>query len=158
MTSRDELIQVLTQSKKKMSQACELADLETEIYPGWTKKEILAHLIAWDVATRDALEAFRQGEPPVIVSDGTREDMDRYNDHFVNERADQTYYTVYKEWEYVRRELLDTIRKLSPGSLEEEMTFPWEKKGTPAELINGIASHERHHAHYIQDLIIGQIH
>lgn len=158
MDTRTELIEALNRSYKKMGQACEMVDQEREIYPGWTKKELLVHLIAWDMAAADSLRAFIQGDPAVIVSNGSEEDMDQYNASFVEERKDVNYYAVYRERQYAREQLLEAVKKLPREALAETMTYPWSKNGTPAELIKGIASHEEYHAKFIFEMIVGEMH
>ena len=66
------LLHRLDETRETIEKILPTIDPTLEIYPGWTIKDMLAHMTGWDDATIAALKAFlASGAPPVpTVSSG----------------------------------------------------------------------------------------
>ncbi len=117
-------------------------DVEKIIYPGWTIKEMISHIAAWEIVIDKALIAYQKSDPPYFLHE---QDFDVFNEEAVAYRASWTLEQVLQEWKEVRAALLKTIQKLKEEDLEVEMVLPWGSERTVAELIEIAGEHESEH-------------
>lgn len=118
-----------------------IADLtpDSDIYPGWTLRQFLAHLTGWDDVTATTLRAHARGETPATpVSAG----IDAYNAESVATRETLDLAHIVKEWELARDELKKAIRALSPEQMAAPLLHPWGRVSTVAKLVNIMIHHE----------------
>ncbi|HZY42244.1 MAG TPA: maleylpyruvate isomerase N-terminal domain-containing protein [Anaerolineae bacterium] len=112
---------------------------ESEIYPGWTLRQFLAHLTGWDDVTTTTLQAHARNETPATpVSAG----IDSYNAESVATRETLDLAHIVKEWELAREELKAAIRALSPEQLTAPLLHPWGRVSTVARLVHIMIHHE----------------
>lgn len=112
------------------------------IYPGWTIKELISHITAWEIVIHKAIQAFLAGDPPYFLQE---QDFDIFNQEAVDYRSSWTMDQVLQEWKDVREELKKTIQKLRETDLPVEMVLPWGSERTVSELIEIIGEHEGEH-------------
>jgi hypothetical protein len=136
------LITEIGQIRNDMIDVVDKIDIEKIIYPGWTVKEIIGHIIAWEIAIDKALIAYQKNDPPYFLHE---QDFDIFNEEAVAYRASWTLEQVFQEWKEVRAALLKTIKKLKEEDLEVEMVLPWGSERTVAELIEIAGEHESEH-------------
>lgn len=128
--------------RQKMEGVISQTDPAKEICPGWTTKQIIAHITAWEIVIHKAIQAFSAGDPPYFLRE---QDFDRFNQSAVDLRADWSREEVLQEWKKVRSDLRAMIQDLDPGRLEEELVLPWGSERTLAELIEILGEHESEH-------------
>jgi hypothetical protein len=148
------LIQQLDAAREAMRAALVGLDIRMEIYPGWTIKEMLAHIAGWDDASTTSLHAHLHGnEPatPAVLG------IDFYNAQSVETRQALDYEHTRKEWELAREQLKAAIREMPPEKLGGPMLFAWGHTGSIAELVAIFASHEREHAREVQEIKAGRV-
>lgn len=118
-----------------------IADLvpESEIYPGWTLRQFLAHLTGWDDVTATTLRAHARNETPATpVSAG----IDAYNAESVATREPLDLDHILKEWELAREDLKAAIRALTPEQLATPVLYPWGRVNSVANLVRIMIHHE----------------
>ena len=147
MSDISDLINSIDTVRKEMQVLIENIDPELEICPGWTIKEVVGHITAWEIVIDKALIAFRAGDPPYFLRE---QDFDLFNKGEVEKRSAWTLAEVIREWEEVRGELKGTITKLNENDLQMEMVLPWGSERTVQELIEIIAEHEQEHAENVK--------
>lgn len=149
MEERQRLIQQLDAAREKMRAV--LADIDTQmvIYPGWTIKQVLAHIAGWDDANISSLRAHAGGEEPAAPA---VRGIDFYNAQSVETREALSYEQTVKEWELARDQFKAVINEMPPEKFAERMLFPWGPTGTIARLVAIFANHEEEHAEEIQRL------
>lgn len=143
MSDISDLINSIDSVRKEMKILIENIDPELEIYPGWTIKEVLGNITAWEIVINKALKAFRAGDPPYFLH---QQDFDLFNKDEAEKRSKWTLAEVIREWEEVRKDLKKTITGLKETDLSVEMVLPWGSERTVLELIEIIAEHEEEHA------------
>jgi hypothetical protein len=134
-----QLIQALDEARATMHTL--IADLtpDSEIYPGWTLRQFLAHLTGWDDVTATTLRAHARGETPATpVSAG----IDAYNAESVATRQALDLDHIVKEWELAREELKAAIHALTPEQMAAPLLHPWGRVSTVAKLVNIMIHHE----------------
>jgi len=142
-----ELVAYIDSVRKKMEAVLEETDPSQEICPGWTIKDLIGHIAAWEIVIHKAIEAFSAGDPPYFLAE---QDFDIFNQSAVDFRRTWTLEKVIQEWREVRKALRGTIQDLDPGRLEEDLVLPWGSERTLAELIEIIGEHESEHLEAVQ--------
>ena len=137
-----QLITQIDEIREEMRELIQKTDPNVEVCPGWTIKEVLRHITAWENVIHKGILAFRDGEPPYFIHN---QDFDLFNQEAVDYRAKWTLEEVIQEWEQVRLELRSTIQGLEESLLFEEMVLPWGSERTLQELIEIVAEHEAEH-------------
>ncbi|MEO8393307.1 MAG: hypothetical protein ABI700_09975, partial [Chloroflexota bacterium] len=57
-----DLLKELDDARVYLNETLARLDDETEIYPGWTKREFIAHIGGWEAMCYEAFRDFRAGE------------------------------------------------------------------------------------------------
>jgi hypothetical protein len=136
---QNQLIQALDESRATMRSLIGDLTPESEIYPGWTLRQFLAHLTGWDDVTTTTLRAHARNETPATpVSAG----INAYNAESVATREALDLDHIVKEWELAREELKAAIRTLSPEQMAAPLLHPWGHVSTVAKLVNIMIHHE----------------
>ena len=142
------LLEEFEQARQKTRRQLEGIDLQMEIYPNWTVKELLAHLAGWDDATVVALQAHNQGETtPLLALRG----IDAYNTQTVGERAELGYEQIVGEWELVREQLVAILHELPLEQLSDRIVSPWGPMLSVERLIRIMVEHEEEHAEVLEE-------
>ena len=136
------LLAEIDQVRTDMGKVVQEVDTKLMIYPGWTIKEMIAHITAWEIVIHKAIQAYNAGDPPYFLRE---QDFDIFNEEAVAIRASWSMEQVLKEWSDVREELKNTIKKLKETDLPVEMVLPWGSERSVAELIEIIGEHEGEH-------------
>jgi len=115
----------------------------TEVWLGtWGVRQIVAHIAGWHHEMIPALERVGRGEAP--YTDGTYDDFDRWNTHFVDQRKDVATRDLLLELDASHRALLDAVARLSESDLAEG--------GVARGLVDGVgAGHYREHSAQITE-------
>jgi len=136
------LLSEIDQTRTEMGQVVQEVDKDLMIYPGWTIKEMIAHITAWEIVIHRAIQTYLAGEPPYFLHE---QDFDIFNEEAVDYRASWSLEKVLQEWKDVREDLKKTVQKLKETDLDVEMVLPWGSERTVAELIEIIGEHEGEH-------------
>ena len=138
----DLLLTEINRIRTEMGEVVKQVDKSLIIYPGWTIKEMIGHITAWEIVINKALIAYQKGDPPYFLHE---QDFDVFNKEAVNRRGDWTLEKVLQEWKEVRAAVIKSIQKLKETDLTVEMVLPWGSERTVAELIEIIGEHESEH-------------
>ena len=139
---KDLLMNEIDKTRMQMKNLVESTDPELEICPGWTIKEVLGHLTAWEIVFLKGLQAFQAGDPPYFMPE---QDFDLFNQREVEKRAGRVLSEVLQEWEIVRKDLKATLSKIKDEDLGKEMVLPWGSERSVIELIEIVSEHEEEH-------------
>jgi hypothetical protein len=142
MSRLSDLIAYIDGVRQKMEGVVAEVDPGLVLCPGWTIKEAISHITAWEIVIQKAIQAYITGDPPYFLHE---QDFDRFNQESVSERAAWTLAEVLQEWRAVRAELRETIKNLTEEILDEELVLPWGSERTMAELIEILGEHESEH-------------
>jgi len=145
MTSedRDFLLHRLDETRSTIEKLLLKIDIRKEIYPGWTIKDLLAHMTGWDDATIDSLRAHETGRPPSVPAIRS---LDEYNDFTVSSRKDLDYDQTVKEWRLTRQVLRTIIEQMPEEKFFSPVVVPWGEKATVTYLVDMFRDHEEEHA------------
>lgn len=142
MTNLSELISYIDGVRQRMEEVIAETDPRVELCPGWTIKEAIGHITAWEIVIQKAIQAYTADDPPFFLHE---QDFDRFNQEAVSNRSEWTLDQVLQEWQDVRTELREIILGLDESVLVEELVLPWGSERTMAELIEILGEHESEH-------------
>lgn len=154
MEQNERLIERLDQGRRALQGMMIGLDRNTEIYPGWTIKEILAHIAGWDDVATAALRAHAATAVPEALDPPG---IDDYNDVVVRRCEAFSYEEIVQYWRQARRELKDTLIDLPAERLNEPLLYPWGERGNAARIVAILAEHEKEHADEIRELARGNV-
>ena len=106
MSDKNDLIKNIDSVRSELKVMLESIDPVLEISPGWTIKEVVGHITAWEIVIHKALKAFLVGDPPYFLRE---QDFDLFNKGEVEKRSGWTLDEVICEWGEVRDDLKKTI-------------------------------------------------
>lgn len=149
MSEKEQLLQELDTSHQHMRTVVEHIGQDREIYPGWTIRQVLAHLTGWDEATTASLRAYHDGGDAAIAS---YRGINEYNAQSVETRQELSYEQTRREWELARDALKAAIQAIPQEQWPGDLLYPWGERGALAPLIRIFIDHEREHAEEIARL------
>ncbi len=143
---REFLLHRLDETRQTIEEILPTLPKDREIYPGWTIKEMLAHMTGWDDATIDSLRAHVVDRPPSVP---VIRSLDEYNLGTVSSRNDLDYDQVVKEWRLTRQVLRTIIEQMPADKFQPRLVVPWGEKTTVTFLVDMFREHEEEHIHDI---------
>jgi hypothetical protein len=146
--SKAALLQELDDARNYLNAALESIDDDTVIYPGWHKREFIAHIAGWEAMCYEAFRDHLAGTPrrayPFTNTDAA-------NDYFVLIRQSVPLEDVRVEYEINRVVVRRFLSDIAEADYDQSVKFLWYEE-TVAQFIRGAVSHERNHANDIRAL------
>jgi len=116
---------------------------------GWTVRDILGHIGAWDVQAAKSVRAFGVGNEHAV--DG--QDDEAFNEQEYRRLRELDPQQSYAAWQGARDEFISAVEQL-PEELDASlMLYPWRDRGSLTQLIDGMLEHDVEH----RDELIGAI-
>ena len=151
MKSKQQLIEQLDSARTQMEALIPLVSTEDEVYPGWTMRQVLAHIAGWDEATLAALRAHSGGrESGTPAARG----IDSFNEQSVETREALSFEQTRREFDVTRTEVKQAILDIPDDKFFEKMILPWGGYGTVEGIVNIFAEHEVEHAEEIRKAML----
>ena len=141
------LLQLMDITRSKIEELLPVIDPHKEIYPGWSIKDMLAHMTGWDDATIDSLRAYIIERPLSLL---TIHSLDEYNTLTVSSRKDLDYEHILNEWRHTRQVLRTIIEQLPEDKFIKPVIVPWGEEVTVTYLLEMFHDHEEEH---IRDIL-----
>lgn len=145
------LLAKLDQHRAAAQQRLEGIDYETVVHPdsGWTARDLIGHISAWELEGVLALEAFLSGQTysiPGYVQGGT----DAYNARQQQRRAGHSIEQILAEWAEVRERFKAALQSIPDEQWLDPMTVPWGadwgvEQQPPVQVARGLSLHEKEH-------------
>lgn len=146
MPSHDnlQLADLLAATRQDTLAALKDVDLDRIMHPdsGWRVRDMVAHLIAWDIA---AVQALKHLQSKTVDAIPDYSDMDAYNAREVAKRKDRPVDDLFAEWATLHDEFKTLVENMPDGLMGTRFRFPWGAHGTGYYLVEVMAGHEQHH-------------
>ena len=91
---------------------------------GWSIKDVLTHLTAWQRATVDRLQAAARNEKPALT-DLTDEEIDRLNEQFYQEGKARPLAEVLTDFRTTYLQIVEVVQALPWEDLADAHRFAW---------------------------------
>jgi uncharacterized protein (TIGR03083 family) len=123
---------------------------------GWSVKNLLAHMAAWESWVVEMIQArLSSAELPAHLRAATA-DEDAYNAAQVAEREELTPDEQLMELERNRAELLALLDRLGPALLDAPEPWPGAQQSLSAYLRGSLVRHEREHTAALRSALQGR--
>jgi hypothetical protein len=120
-------------------------DPGVEIYIGWKKHAIFAHIAGWEAYVFDVFRDYLAGIPFKTYPNANLTDIDGANADFVAERFSVTIEGAKLECEINRFAIKALLADVPAEAFEDPVPFPWGEESL-ARWAEGAVQHERDHA------------
>jgi hypothetical protein len=124
---------------------------------GWSVKDVMAHLLAWQSRSIERLEsALTNREPefpgwPEESGDDSYDPTDEINAWIYNTYHDQSWPSVYQRWRTGFLRFMELAEKVPEADLLDANRYPW-MDGQPLLLVLE-GSYEHHHIDHLESVI-----
>ena len=144
-----DLAQRIEDTVQKALAELQSIDPDTVIYrdSGWTVKDIVGHLLAWDQHTLRSLQAYSAGSEYCIPG---YVDYEQFNHENREMRKDLPYEPIYADWGRTGEQMAAVIRSFTPEQLAGEMKFPAGERAPAGQLAREIYEHTELHMGHIR--------
>lgn len=158
-TSKNELLRRIRERHAEMEEllgSLSPAQLTApELDAGWSVKDSLAHLAAWENLAVEWVNLYRRGETPkywaegFVVGDGNSEElMHRFNAHLFEQNQDRALDDVLEHYRTAYSRVVEMIESLDAGEIFDANYFP-ARKGRPLITLLAGDSYEHYDEHLI---------
>lgn len=149
MTDRkNALLKELDDARVYLNETLASLDNDTEIYPGWKKREFIAHIGGWEAMCYEAFRDFRAGEARRSYP---YNNADAANDYLVAVRQNMPLIDVTVEYEINRLVVKQFLKDIPVEDYDQPVSFVWYQD-TVEQFIHDTVKHELDHAADIRAL------
>ena len=142
------LLKELDDARVYLNDSLARLDDTTEIYPGWKKREFIAHIAGWESMCYEAFRDFLSGAPRRSYA---FDNTDAANNYFVAIRQNLPLQDVTVEYEINRFVIRQFLKDIPEADYDQAVTFVWWQE-TVEQFVHGAVKHEMDHAADIRDL------
>lgn len=142
MDIRQSIVNELDSARERLLVLITPIDSRHEIYPGWTVKELLAHITGWDTVVIDTINCHLKGTAlDISVNQG----IDEFNAISISKCEGKATENVWNEFHETRKQLIQILLNIPPERFEEDLILPWGRKGKMVDFIRIFSHHELEH-------------
>ncbi len=142
-----QLLKELDEARDTLNAALDGIDADTLIYPGWKKREFIAHVAGWEAMCYEAFRDHLAGLPRRSYPYSTTDEANRY---FVGIRQSFPLQDVMVEYEINRFVVRQFLTDMPEAEYDQPVMFLWYQETwyqeTAEQFIRGAIDHERSHA------------
>jgi hypothetical protein len=159
MTTQSEWLQRLRAEKEQwealLSRLSEAQIIAANQPDGWSIKDVLAHLMAWQQRTNARLAAARHGGQPNYPAwpadlNPETEDVDALNAWLYATYRDQPWATISAAWRAGFQNVIDQSAALPEPDLIQPGHFAWLGDTPLAAYLEGTLEHHREHRAWLK--------
>jgi len=148
---RKALVDRLQESHSTTRDVVDGVDSEFPVHTdtGWTVRDILGHIGAWDIQAAKSLRAFGKGNEHSLGD----QDDEAFNQQQYRRLRELDPQRSHAAWEGARDELIAAVEKLPDELGAGVLLYPWGDRGSLAQLVDEMIEHDVEH----RDELIGAI-
>ena len=122
------------------------------VIPGWSIKDMLAHIASWHHRLLTWLDAATRNEEPAISGINSVEEMDALNAQFYQENKSRPLDEVLTDFRTTHQQITDRIQAMHEEDLISPHRFPWSNGEPLWHLVAGDTyEHYQEHTAQIQE-------
>lgn len=161
MTEREQILAKLKEEfdlwQDLLSNLPEQLITSSRLPNGWSIKDLMAHLMAWQKVTLARLEAAQRNDKPTLPewlageSPESEEQIHRFNDRILRTYRAQPWSSVHQDWRAGFGKMLKLAEGMPSRDLMEPGRFPWLNEYPLIAVLHGI--YEHHHVDHLGSLL-----
>lgn len=109
----------------------------------WTLKDVVGHLLDWEMVGIDALRQLAAGQTPEFAP---IPDFEAFNTNHAAARREQSWGHIAGLFTETRQELLTILDRLSDAALKRPFLTPWNSTTNGSDWVQIWSGHEHEHA------------
>ncbi len=143
----ERLIRLLDDAYKETMGVVNRIDSNAIAHPdmGWRVKDVMSHLVAWEVECVNSLRAYQNGQEHAVVGAGKFASDDDFNLHSYEKRKNLNATQIQDEWVKARNEFKEELQQTPPDKLAGPIRCPWGARSSVSSMIEEIVKHEIEH-------------
>jgi len=145
---KTDLLKKLDDARATLNATLARINDDTLIYPGWKKREFIAHIAGWEAMCYEAFRDHQAGTPRRSYPFSS---TDAANDYFVAIRQSLPLQDVTVEYEINRFVIRQFLKDIPVEEYDQPVTFVWWQE-TVEQFVHGAVKHELDHAADIRAL------
>jgi uncharacterized damage-inducible protein DinB len=153
MARKDRLIAELIETRRKVIAAASALSpaQQDEVFLGvWSVKDLLAHLVGWDYANLEAVQALLAGELPAFYAHHGR-DWRHFNALLVAEHKKDDFAELCASLEASQHKLVDFVETIPPEEFDRDRGVRFKGyKVTIARMLEGQTGDDQVHLEQIE--------
>lgn len=134
MTKAELLKQIRDERQRLETTLAEVSErqmVQPDVHGGWSVKDLLAHVVAWERNMCAWVEESIAGKVPQMLPPGlTWDDIDQWNEQMYQEHKDQPLAEVQADFRASYQQSLALVEELPEGDLFAPDRFAW-REGKP---------------------------
>ncbi len=140
---RTALVHRLKESHSTTRDVVDGVDSEFPVHTdsGWTVRDILGHIGAWDIQAAESLRAFGMGNDHSVGD----QDDDAFNQQEYRRMRELDSQGSYAEWKGARDEFIAAVEQLPDELGAGVLLYPWGDRGSLAQLVDEMIEHDVEH-------------
>jgi hypothetical protein len=131
--------------------------ISRDLPDGWSIKDVVAHLMAWQTVTNARLQAALQGREPEFtdwpagLEPDEEEHLEAINAWIYASQRERDWPSVFADWRAGFNRVLEAARALPEDDLLEAGRYPWIAGYPLAAILDGTTEHHREHYENLMD-------
>ena len=122
------------------------------VIPGWSIKDMLAHIASWHHRLLTWLDAAIRNVEPAIAGPDSVEEMDALNAQFYQENKSRPLDEVLTDFRTTHQQIMDIIQAMREEDLISPQRFAWSQGSPLWQLVAGDTyEHYQEHRKQIQE-------
>ena len=119
------------------------------VIPGWSIKDMLAHIASWHHRLLMWLDAAKRNQEPTISGPDSVEEMDALNAQFYQENKALPLDEVLTDFRTTHQQIMDVVQAMPEDDLTSPHRFAWSQGKPLWHLIAG-DTFEHYQEHFVQ--------
>lgn len=158
---REEILEKLreefTRWKELLSNLSEEEITTSRLPNGWSIKDLMAHLMAWQQVTTARLEAAQLNESPVLpewlagASPESEDELHQFNARIFETHRERSWSQVHQEWRVGFLKVLKLGEEIPEDDLVSAGRYPWLNGYPLITVLQG--TYEHHHVDHLGALL-----
>ncbi len=144
MTPKQDLRRMLDDSREKTRLALTGIDGDKIIYAesGWRLKDIIAHLMAWELEVTTSIRAYNGGRE-YTIPDFTSDDD--FNETLFKRYYESPFAQLQADWGAVRAGLISAMWAIPEARFDGQIMCPWKLYSAIDGIVRDMVNHEAEH-------------
>jgi len=135
----------MDQARIELWNIVDALDPETDVCPGWNKRDFFAHIAGWEAIVFEVFLNNVTATPLKTYPYNNLDDLDAANAGFVAERQSGTEDNIRLECEINRYAIKRMLNDIPAADFDKLIQFPWGQL-TATKFVQDAITHERDHA------------
>ena len=134
--------------EQTLSQFSQADMLKAELAGGWTPKDVVAHIIAWEQVMLDWIDVALQGKTPVDLPQNEQQEA-AINARIHADNQNRDLVGVLREFKTSHQQAIEKVEEMPEDALKQPAYPPWREHQTLMWIVS-VNTWQHYHDHRLQ--------